>query len=69
LSLSKRIFRQLSLTVAHLFSFLCLENTEGAIKKKENSPKLATKGTPDEEKENKTQHTMCWTPLYTNKHK
>jgi hypothetical protein len=38
-------------------------------KKKENSPKLATKGTPDEEKENKTQHTMCWTPLYTNKQK
>jgi hypothetical protein len=28
-------------------------------------------GTQDEEKQNKTktQHTMCWTPLYANKQK
>jgi len=32
-----------------------------------NKPeKLATKGTQDEDKQ-KTQHNMCWTPLYTNK--
>ena len=31
--------------------------------------KLGTSGTQDEEKQNKTQHNMCWTPLYINKHK
>ena len=37
----------------------------------ENPEKLATLGTQDEdEKKNpKTQHNMCWTPLYVNKHK
>jgi hypothetical protein len=32
---------------------------------------LATQGTQDEDKQNKTktQHNMCWTPLYWNKHK
>jgi hypothetical protein len=48
----------------------------------DNQEKMATKGTKDEEKQNKnttqyvldatihkqTQHNMCWTPLYTNKH-
>ena len=32
-----------------------------------NSEKLAIFGTQDKEK--KTQYNMCWTPLYTNKHK
>ena len=34
-----------------------------------NPEKMATQGTQDEDKQSKTQHTMCWTPLYTNKHK
>jgi hypothetical protein len=38
-----------------------LEDTEEAIKM-ENSKKLATR-------RRKTQHNMCWTPLYTNKYK
>jgi hypothetical protein len=44
-----------------------LENTEGAIKK----GKSIETGNIDEEKQNKntTQHNMCWTPLYANKHK
>ena len=29
----------------------------------DNPEKLATKGTQDEERENKTQHNMCWTPV------
>ena len=31
---------------------------------------MATQGTQDEDKQNKnaTQHNMCWTPLYANKH-
>ena len=47
-----------------------LENTEGAIKMN-NPEKLATQGTKGEEKQNKnkTQHNMCWTPIYANKHK
>ena len=45
-----------------------LENTEGAIKK-ENPKKLATQGTQADEKQHKTQHNMCWTPLYAIKHK
>ena len=32
----------------------------------DNPEKQATLGTQDEEK---TQHNMCWTPLYANKHK
>jgi len=35
----------------------------------ENAEKLTTRGTQDDEKQNKTQHNMCWTPLYVNKHK
>jgi hypothetical protein len=36
----------------------------------ENSEKLATQVTQDEEKQNKyTTQYVCWTPLYTNKHK
>ena len=37
----------------------------------DNPEKLATQNTQDEEKQNKntTQHNMCWTPLYVNKHK
>ena len=37
--------------------------------KKDNPEKLATQGTHDEEKQNTTQHNMCWTPQYANKHK
>ena len=39
--------------------------------KKDNPVKLATYGTEDENKKTKakTQHNMCWTPLYVNKHK
>ena len=28
-----------------------------------------TKNNIDDEKQNKTQHKMCWTPLYVNKHR
>jgi len=35
----------------------------------DNPETLATQGTQDEEKQNKTQHNMCWTPLGANKHK
>ena len=46
-----------------------LENTKGQSKM-DNPEKLATSGTQDEDKQNKkTPHNMCWTPLYTNKHK
>jgi len=34
-----------------------------------NPEKLATYGTQDEINKTKTQHNMCWTPLYANKHK
>jgi hypothetical protein len=35
----------------------------------DNPEKLATYGTHDEKKtKTKTQHNMCWTPLYANKH-
>ena len=34
-----------------------------------NPEQLATQGTQDEDKQNKTQHNMCWTPLCANKHK
>ena len=37
--------------------------------KMDNLEKLSTQGTQDEEKQNKNQHNMCWTPLYANKHK
>ena len=37
--------------------------------KMDNSKKLATYGTQDEENKTKTEHNMCWTPLYVNKHK
>ena len=29
----------------------------------DNPEKLAGQGTQDEDKQNKTQHNMCWTPL------
>jgi len=45
-----------------------LDNTEEVIKM-DNSEKLATHGTQDEEKQNISKHNMCWTPLYVNKHK
>ena len=32
----------------------------------ENPEKLATQGTQEEEKQTKTQHNKCWTPLYAN---
>jgi hypothetical protein len=35
----------------------------------DNPEKLATLDTQDEENKTKTQHNMCWTPLYANKHK
>ena len=35
--------------------------------KMDNPEKLATQGTQDEEKQNKRQHNMCWTPLYASK--
>ena len=39
-------------------------------KKKANSEKMTTQGTKNKEKKTtKTQHNMCWTPLYSNKHK
>ena len=31
-----------------------------------NPEKLATFGTQDEDKQNKIQHNMCWTPLWAN---
>ena len=37
--------------------------------KKDKPGKLTTLDTQDEKYENKTQHDMYWTPLYTNKHK
>ena len=38
--------------------------------KMDNPEILATEGTQDEEKQNKnTQHNMCWTPPFVNKHK
>ena len=35
----------------------------------DNPEKLATLGTQDEDKLNKTQCNMWWTPLFANKHK
>ena len=35
----------------------------------DNPEKLAAYGTQDDEKQEKTQHNMCWTPIYVNKHK
>ena len=35
----------------------------------DNPEKLTTYGTQDEEIKTRTQHNMCWTPLYANKHK
>jgi len=36
--------------------------------KMENPEKLTTYGTQEEDKQNKTQHNICWIPLYANKH-
>ena len=33
----------------------------------DNLEKLAIQGTQDKEKQTKTQHNICWTPLYANK--
>jgi len=35
----------------------------------DNPEKLTTLATQDEDHKAKTQHNMCWTPLYANKHK
>ena len=35
----------------------------------DNTDKQATQSTQDEQKQNKTQNNMCWTPLCTNNHK
>jgi len=36
----------------------------------DNPEKLATQGTQDTRwRQNKTQHNMCWTPIYAYKHK
>ena len=36
----------------------------------DNPEKLATQGTQEDEKnKTNTEHNMCWTPLYANKHK
>ena len=35
----------------------------------DNPENLATQGTQNDDKQIKAQHNMCWTPLYTNKHK
>ena len=37
--------------------------------KMENPETLTTQGTQDEDNKTKTQHNMCWTSLYDNKHK
>ena len=34
----------------------------------DNPEKQATQGRQDEENTTKTQHYMCWTPLYANGH-
>jgi hypothetical protein len=35
----------------------------------DNPEKLATLVTQDEDKQTKTQHNMCWTPLHAKKHR
>jgi len=45
-----------------------LENTEGAIKKGQ-SRETGNIGYTRRRQKNKQKHNMCWTPLYTNKHK
>jgi hypothetical protein len=35
----------------------------------DNPEKLATFGTQDEEKTKQKHNTMCWIPIYANKHK
>ena len=51
---------------------LATQGTQDEGKQNKNNPeKLATQGTQDEGKQNKTktQHNMCWTPIYARKHK
>ena len=45
------------------------QRTPKGHSKIDNTEKLTTYSTQDQEKQNKTQHNMCWTPLYVNKHK
>jgi hypothetical protein len=46
-----------------------LENTEGAIKNGQSRETDNIGYTIRIKTKQKTQHNMCWTPLYTNKHK
>jgi hypothetical protein len=45
-----------------------LENTEGAIKNWQSKETGNITGTQDDEKQNTTEHNMCWTPLCVNTH-
>ena len=44
-----------------------MKKSQLTLNKRQRIPK-ATQGTQDEENKTKTQHNMCWTPLYANKH-
>jgi hypothetical protein len=48
-----------------------LENTEGPIKKGQsrNTDNIDNTDNKTKKNETKTQHNMCWTPLYANKQK
>jgi hypothetical protein len=46
-----------------------LENTEGAIKNGQSRETGNIDGNKTKKSKAKTQHNMCWTPLYANKHK
>ena len=46
-----------------------LENTERAIKNGQSRETGNIEYIKHKTKTNKTQHNMCWIPLYTNKHK
>jgi len=45
-----------------------LENSEGAIKKKAIQRNWQQRVHKPKENKTKTQHNMCWTPLYANKY-
>ena len=70
----------LSDQVSHIFQFKSNKSLVGPTNKRQkkpkvqskidNSQKLATQGTQDEEKRKKqTQNNVCWAPIYSNKHK